>query len=119
MLIRHASLEPIDFEGLQISDYTAGLGSDSSLALIEVPPGATHPEAYSRRSDKYYLLMSGEVRFTLEGEEYVLGPKDFCLVRKGQRFTYRNDGADPAVFVLVHTPSFDLDAEVFTGGGSH
>ena len=84
------------------------------MALIEVPPGAAHAEAWSRRSDKYYLIVSGEIRFSLQGEEFSLGTGDFCFVEQGKRFAYRNQGSLPATLVLVHTPSFDLESEVFT-----
>ncbi len=114
MLVRHGSIEAISFEGLRISDYTAGSESGASLALIEVAPGVTHPEAWSRRSDKYYLVVSGEVQFSLDGEAFALGPKDFCLVGQGKRFSYQNDGSAPALLVLVHSPSFDLESEVFS-----
>jgi mannose-6-phosphate isomerase-like protein (cupin superfamily) len=113
MLVRNDSLEPIEFDGLRIFDYTAGTECSSSLALIHVPPGAAHKEARSRRSDKYYLVVEGEIRFTLQDEETVLRPRDFCLVEQGKRFAYRNDGTAPATLVLVHTPPFDLASEVF------
>jgi mannose-6-phosphate isomerase-like protein (cupin superfamily) len=113
MIIARSSLTPIDFGGLRIFDYTAQSGLDASLALIEVPPGARHAEAWSKRSDKYYLVIRGEVRFVLERQSTLLVVGDCCLVKQGQRFSYSNDGVAAAALVLFHSPSFDLDAEVF------
>jgi mannose-6-phosphate isomerase-like protein (cupin superfamily) len=113
MLVRRQSLNPIDFSGLKIFDYTAGSEVSSSFAIIEVPAGVSHAEALSRRSDKYYFVTRGEIRFALEGEEFPLVEGDFCLVEQGKRFRYRNQGPAPATLVLVHTPSFELDAGVF------
>ena len=113
VIVRRRSLSPIDFEGLKIFDYTAGTTGSSSLAVIEVPPGAVHAKAWSKRSDKYYLVTAGSVRFEIDESAADLDSGDFCLVRQGQRFSYSNPNAKPAVLVLVHTPSFDLDAEVF------
>lgn len=113
MLVSRSDMTPLDFHGLRIFDYTAGQTLGSSLAVVEVMPGARHAEAWSRRSDKYYLVSGGEIRFVLEGEPRVLKAGDFCFVKQGRRFSYSNDGSEPATLVLVHTPSFDLRAEVF------
>ena len=67
MLVTPTSLTPIDFDGLRILDYTAGHDVSSSLAVIEVPPGVRHAEAWSRRSDKYYLVIAGAILFVLDG----------------------------------------------------
>src|SRR5262245_4984774 len=115
MLRSRSALSPIDFEGLRIFDYTAGEPLGSSVAAIEVAPGATHAEAWSRRSDKYYLVSSGEIRFVLDGEPHVLKAGDFCFVKQGRRFSYANETSALATLVLVHTPSFDLREEVFVG----
>ena len=115
MIVRHNSLQAIDFEGLRIHDYTANGHTSSSLALIEVPPGVRHREAWSKRSDKYYFVVAGRILFSLSGEECDLTSGDFCLVRQGQRFRYENRTEEPATLLLVHTPSFDLDSEMFTG----
>jgi mannose-6-phosphate isomerase-like protein (cupin superfamily) len=112
MLVRRNTMEPIHFGGLQIFDYTGESNLDSSVAMIEVPSGAAHDEAWSRRSDKYYLVVDGEILFSLDGDEFPLGPKDFCFVARGRRFAYRNDSTSPATLVLVHTPGFDLESEV-------
>lgn len=114
MVVRGDSLAPIDFGGLRICDYTAGRDLGSSLAVVEVPPAGRHAEAFSKRSDKYYLVTDGEVRFVLEGETFDLRRGDFCFVRCGQRFSYANERTGPARLVLVHTPSFRLDQEAFT-----
>ena len=113
MFVSGRSLKPIDFAGLRIFDYTAGHDLSSSLAIIDVPPGAQHAEAWSKRSDKYYLVIAGTIRFMLEGVQTELSTGDFCLVPQGRRFSYANPGTALARLVLVHTPSFDLGAEVF------
>jgi len=113
VIIAGSSLTPFDFDGLRILDYTAGQNLGSSLAVIDVPPGVRHAEAWSKRSDKYYLVVAGAVRFVLDGVAADLGTGDFCLVRQGQRFSYSNPAAALAKLVLVHTPNFDIGAEVF------
>ncbi len=113
MLVRKASLEAIEFHGLKIFDYTTDSNIKSSIALIEVPSGAVHPEAWSERSDKFYLATAGTVTFTLDGEQFILGSGDFCHVRQGCRFGYTNDSEQGATLMLVHTPSFDLNSERF------
>jgi mannose-6-phosphate isomerase-like protein (cupin superfamily) len=115
MLLSRGSISPLNFQGLRIFDYTAGQSLGSSVAVIEVAPGARHAEAWSRRSDKYYLVSSGELRFVLDGERHTIKAGDFCFVKRGRRFSYSNDGSQLAVLILVHTPSFDLNEEVFVG----
>lgn len=113
MLISRKSIAPLDFDGLRIFDYTAGRSGSSSVALIEVDPGVRHKEAWSRRSDKYYVVISGEITFVLEGTEYAMAAGDVCVVERGRRFSYSNQSDIAATLVLIHTPSFDLAEEVF------
>ena len=113
MIVKQSSLEGIIFDGLTIYDYTAGSSLESSVALIHVPNGTGHPNAWSRRSDKYYLVVEGEIQFVLRGAESVLAKGDFCYVKQGDHFSYHNSTQKPATLVLMHTPSFDLSAEVF------
>ena len=113
MIVRRESVVPFDFEGLRIRDYTAGAKSRSSLAVIQVPPGARHREAWSSRSEKYYYVAEGSVRFRVDGEERDLEAGDFCLVNQGQRFAYENCAEHTAVLLLVHTPPYDAASEMF------
>ena len=113
MIVKQGTVDPIDFDGLRIMDYTSKLDSGSSFAVITVPPGTAHAESCSKRSDKYYYVMTGEVEFTLEGEQHVLSAGDFCFVLQGRHFSYLNRELKEAQLCLVHTPSFDLESEVF------
>ena len=113
MIVRRSALSAIDFEGLSIHDYTAGAEISASLAAIEVAPGVRHREAWSRRSDKYYYVLTGQVYFALDGQEHELAAGDLILVPQGRRFWYENRAEEAATCILVHVPSFDLACEVF------
>ena len=113
MIVRSNAAKQITFDGLEIRDYTPGHDNSSSLAIVEIPPGKQHRKARSVRSDKYYYVIDGKICFTLGSDEYHLEKGDFCLVPKGALFGYRNDTEAKAVLSLVHTPGFDLSAEVF------
>ena len=115
MIIRQQSVPALDFDGLQILDYTANLATSSSLAHILVPPGARHALSWSTRSVKYYYILSGALHFWLDQEQTVLETGDVCIVCIGTRFRYENRSDAPVKLLLIHTPSFELDAEVFEG----
>jgi mannose-6-phosphate isomerase-like protein (cupin superfamily) len=114
MLIKREDIKAINFEGLLIHDFTAGQSTSASFAVIEVPAGVRHREAWSKRSDKYYYVVSGQLCFTLEGIEHLLSRGSLCLVAQGQKFSYHNRSAAAAQLILVHVPSFDLESERFT-----
>lgn len=112
MKITKASKDPIDYYGLWIVDYTSEIKVSSSVAEITIDPGTNHPKAYSKRSDKYYYVVSGNLEFIIENDSFYLAPGDMCIILKGQKFSYRNTAGQPAKVVLIHTPQFDLQSEV-------
>jgi len=58
--------------------------------VIHIPPNSQHSESWSTRSDKYYYIINGEIQFISEEKEFKLSKGDFCIVEKGQHFSYRN-----------------------------
>lgn len=113
MKIKHSTITPIAFEGLEIRDFTAGRDVSSSVAEILVPPGVRHRTSWSRRSDKFYYIVEGSISFVLGTQRTELAAGDCCVVPKGIRFSYTNDSGEHAKLLLIHTPSFDLSEEVF------
>lgn len=100
-------------DGLKIADYTAKLDENSSFATISVLPQISHRLSWSKRSDKYYYITAGKIYFIINDKEYVLSNGDLCVIKKGEKFKYKNDSNEVVKMVLVHTPSFNLDQEVF------
>lgn len=113
VIIRRRDTEEFDFDGLKITDYTANLAGSSSFAAITVPPGVSHAVSWSKRSDKYYFVTEGNLSFMVDGKDFTLAGGDFLLVKKGDKFKYRNDSEGDVKMILVHTPSFNIDYEVF------
>jgi len=113
MIIQHEEIEPIEFDKLKIVDYTAGQENSSSFAEITVPIGVSHKLSWSNRSDKYYYICKGNVNFIVNEESNSLSSGDVCIIPKGHRFRYTNIGSNEAILILVHTPSFKLEYEVF------
>ncbi len=113
MIITKEKSHKIDFEGIRIYDYTFNVEISSSFAFLEVPPGVKHKTAYSKRSNKYYFVISGKLDIFFNGEEHKLKKNDFWYVRKGTKFSYTNKSSETAVIILFHNPKFNLEAEVF------
>ena len=113
MKIALESVKVFEFDGLEIRDYTAELDVSSSMAEITVPPGIRHKQAWSKRSDKYYYIVDGNLRFIIDDQVVDLTIGDVCIIRKRIRFSYENKTEAVAKVLLVHTPTFDLTEEVF------
>ena len=113
MFIDHEAVPPLEFDGLRIADYTAGRDTSSSFAEITLPPGVRHKVSWSRRSDKFYYVVSGAIEFVLDEQTRRMSAGDVCVVPQGVRFSYSNASLTEAKLILVHTPHFKLECEVF------
>jgi mannose-6-phosphate isomerase-like protein (cupin superfamily) len=113
MIIKKNEVEQFDFDGLKIADYTAKLDENSSFATISVFPQISHKLSWSKRSDKYYYVISGKISFMVNDKEHILSNGDLCIIKKGEKFKYKNDSNDVVKMILVHTPNFKIDREVF------
>jgi len=113
MIIKGTGVEHFDFDGLRIADYTAKFNGNSSFATISVLPQISHKLSWSRRSSKYYYIVTGEIIFTVNDKEHVLSSGDLCVIKKGEKFKYKNNSNEIVKMILVHTPNFKLDQEIF------
>ena len=111
--IAPSTVEPFDFHGLEITDYTRHLLSAASVATITVAPGVTHPTTRSTRSDKLYYCLEGPMPFRVGDNDLILQTSDLLVIPKGEWFSYTNTSNQPTRVLLVHVPSFDLAAEEF------
>ena len=114
MIIRKENSEIVELPGFQVNDYGNGTDLSSSLAHVEVDPGARHPKTRSSRSDRYFYMLSGQLSGATDVQGAVaLKAGDLWSVPCGEQWWYENTSDEPAVFVLCHTPALHLDAEEF------
>ena len=111
--IKLQNLMPFDFMGLEIRDSGLESLTSASVALINVPPGASHAKAKSTKSDKLYTCLSGTLVFTIDGARIEIEPFGLLVIPQGEWFEYGNQGENTATVLLVHVPPFDLASEVF------
>jgi uncharacterized protein (DUF952 family)/mannose-6-phosphate isomerase-like protein (cupin superfamily) len=104
---------PFVFNGLNIRDITSNVNSLSSFAHIEISPFSTHRLSYSKKSEKYYYVLSGQLHFYLDGSEFVLSKNEFCIVPPQSKFSYANRSNETVEILLIHTPKFNIENEVF------
>ena len=77
----------------------------TNFILTELPPGLAG-DAFMHATDTidYLVVISGEVVLVLETGEVTLRAGD-CIVDRGVIHGWRNDGAEPAVYVSVTIPA--------------
>ena len=111
--VKLRNVAPLDFGGLVIRDPALASLTSASIALIDVPPGVSHPRAKSVESDKLYVCISGTLAFTVDGTRIEMEPSDLLVIPQGEWFEYENRGDTTGTVLLVHVPPFNLDSEVF------
>jgi mannose-6-phosphate isomerase-like protein (cupin superfamily) len=109
----YRSTAPFEFQGLVIRELTPATLSSASIAEVCVPAGCGHGRARSRRCDKLYVCVKGEVAFNLDDVLFHLVPYDTVAVPCGSWFSYLNRQSEEARLLLLHVPPFDLEAEEF------
>jgi mannose-6-phosphate isomerase-like protein (cupin superfamily) len=84
-----------------------------NLSLITIQPHRDGPPIHQHAAeDDSFLMLDGELTFTVDGEEVVAGPGTFVLVPPEVPHTFANRGDEPARFLNVHAPAgFDLRLE--------
>ena len=73
------------------------------------PPGWSEPPQRPD-FDEYTLMVRGQKRITLEGEEIVLGPNESILVERGTLVQYSNPFETEAEYWSLCIPAFSPES---------
>ena len=49
----------------------------------------------------------------MNDKSFTLHDGDFCIIRKGEKFRYMNNSNEIVLLVLVHTPNFIMEEEIY------
>ena len=83
-------------------------GGRFSLMERTLPPHGRPPAAHRHPSTlEAFLVLEGELTFTLDGERTPVSVGGFVLVSEGEAHTFVNDGEVPARVLILHAPPLD------------
>ena len=88
-------------DGVHLTQLAAG--ERMSVQHFHIEAGATVPE-HSHPHEQVGFVASGTVTFTVDGEEYVIGPDDSYVVRSEEVHLVENRGDEPVSGVDVFSP---------------
>jgi mannose-6-phosphate isomerase-like protein (cupin superfamily) len=89
-------------EGYGFRKIRAPLGVTAfGVNAIVYPPGADGILHYHDRQDELYFVHSGTARFTVDGEEHVVGPGGLVHVEATTPRVVANAGDDDLVLLIV------------------
>ena len=74
--------------------------------LVTVRPNSDLEEPYSHEGEEFAYVIEGGLTFTVDGEEYRLGPGDSIHFLSSVSHAIRNDSDEPAKVLWVLTPRF-------------
>lgn len=88
-------------EGVELWNYlTATSGTSISVAFGNL--NGQHPESISPKTDRCYIFISGEAKFTIEDDVYFVGANDVIYVAKGKRHAMEGK----AKYYIINNPPY-------------
>lgn len=106
-----ADLTPTSTESAD--HYAWGAGCDgwhlvrgAGLSVIQerMPPGTAEVRHRHARARQFFYVLAGGLRIEVEGTVHVLGARVGLEVAPGLAHEVRNDGPEPAEFLVVSQP---------------
>ena len=113
MVITSSEIRSVKWEGLSIHDFTSNQDTQSSFAKIEISSGAKHKLSWSKVSEKFYYVLTGQLHFMIDNSDYVVNSGDLCIVPVNTRFAYMNKSNSTVEILLIHSPKFNIENEIF------
>jgi quercetin dioxygenase-like cupin family protein len=95
---KHFSMTGYRLQGGDVSAFRDQVG----LSFFAPGGGAEHSAS---NADRVYVLVSGELVVTTQGQKTVLREFDSCYIPAGQERSLANESSLPAVIVTIIAPS--------------
>ncbi|MCU0791224.1 MAG: cupin domain-containing protein [Nitratireductor sp.] len=102
----HARFPELEWLGTTYRTILPPQATNGSLSIVDTtsPVGGGPPRHVHDREDEIFVILSGHVRFWLEGEIFERGAGEAVLVPRGREHTFRVIGSEPSRHLLVLTP---------------
>ena len=97
---------PLNYFGLTYLATGKETNGQYFLSKTIVPAGDPGPPPHIHTNeDEGFYLESGNLIFTINGEEFELGPGSYINIEKGEKHTWRNDTSTDAILMVTFAPA--------------
>jgi quercetin dioxygenase-like cupin family protein len=80
-------------------------GGKYALCEAIVPPGGGPPPHIHSREEEGFLILEGEITFTINGERVVAKPGTFANMPIGTPHSFKNESGQPAKMLILVAPA--------------
>lgn len=108
---RYEEASLYQFADLWLRELSPDAMQSGSIAEITLPIGVERPPRRSRKVDRVYVGLEGEVQFTVNGEAIMLGTGDVIHIGQGEEYGFFNGGQVEARLLLFRSPAPSLPEE--------
>jgi mannose-6-phosphate isomerase-like protein (cupin superfamily) len=91
-------------ETIRILVDSAATGGACLVFENTSPPGSGPPLHRHGRDDEAFFVVEGTVKFSVNGQEAMLGPGGFAFAPRGSIHTFLNVGPGPCRMIITCTP---------------
>jgi quercetin dioxygenase-like cupin family protein len=87
----NAGLREFQFLTHQVRVHADSADTDGRFAVMEFrsKPGSEPPMHFHENEDEFFFVLEGQMRFTVNGQDRVLGPGESTMVKRGTPHTFR------------------------------
>ncbi|MFC0626755.1 cupin domain-containing protein [Kribbella deserti] len=105
-VIRAAEAPRFELPGIEFTGLASPSRGSAGLCTwrLTLSPGMANEQTHTLDRDEVFMVISGQVRITPDGEE--LGPGDAAVVVAGDPIQVANLGSEPAVLHVAITAGF-------------
>lgn len=104
-ITRYEDVAPYQFADLWLRELSPAAMQAGSMAEVTLPIGVERPSRQSKKIDRVYVGLAGEVRFTVDGESILVGVGDVIHIAQGEEYGYFNGGQEEAKLLLFRSPA--------------
>ncbi len=104
-ITRYQDVAPYQFADLWLRELSPAVMQAGSIAEVTLPIGVQRPSRRSKKVDRVYVGLVGEVHFTVDGESVHVGRGDVIHIADGEEYGYFNGGQEEARLLLFRSPA--------------
>lgn len=101
---RYEDAAAFEFADFTLRELAPDAVEEASMAEILLPIGADRPPRISRKRHRIYVVLAGEIEFSVNEQSVMLSRGDTLYVAQGEQYGFHNGGYEEGRMLLIRMP---------------